>query len=88
MGRIVCDALNIYWLILVASVIASWFVLLSRTPPTGPVRTVIDGLRTVTEPVFRPVRSLLPPVRAGGMGIDLSPLIVFIVLGIILRAAC
>ena len=88
MGRIVCDAIAIYWWILIASILASWLVLLSRRPPSGPMRSALGGLNAITEPVFRPVRSLLPPVRAGGMGFDLSPIIVFIVLGIIRQAAC
>jgi YggT family protein len=37
----------------------------------------------ITEPVLRPVRRLLPPIRMGGMAMDLSPIIVFIVLGIL-----
>ena len=32
----------------------------------------------LTEPVLGPVRRLLPPVRAGGIGIDLSFIIVFL----------
>ena len=88
MGRILCDLITVYWWILIASILASWFVLFSRRPPIGPVRSALDGLNAITEPVFRPVRSMLPPVRAGGMGLDLSPIIVFIVLGIIRQAAC
>jgi YggT family protein len=85
---IICAGLTIYWFILLASVIASWFMMASRRPPIGPARTAIDALNAVTQPVFRPVRSLLPPIRAGGMGLDLSPLIVFIVLGIVRQALC
>jgi len=34
--------------------------------------------------VLGPIRALLPPVRIGGMGLDLSPMIVFIGLEILL----
>jgi YggT family protein len=37
----------------------------------------------VTEPVLRPIRRVLPPVRAGGMAIDLSILLVILVCEII-----
>ena len=40
-------------------------------------------LDAVTEPVLRPVRRILPPIRAGGMGIDLSIIIVILVAEII-----
>jgi YggT family protein len=39
----------------------------------------------VTEPVLRPVRKVVPPLRAGGAVIDLSPIIVWIVILIISR---
>ncbi|MGH9087652.1 MAG: YggT family protein [Acidimicrobiales bacterium] len=40
-------------------------------------------LDVVTEPVLRPIRRVLPPIRAGGMGIDLSIIIVVIVAQVI-----
>jgi YggT family protein len=40
----------------------------------------------ITEPVLAPIRNLLPPVRVGAMGLDLSPLIVFLVLEILMAA--
>ncbi len=78
---IVCWALTIYWLILLIQVLLSWaFVLGMRRPFTGPGRTVMDALDAVTEPVLRPLRALIPPVRAGGMGLDLSILVAFVIL--------
>jgi YggT family protein len=49
------------------------------------VRAVFRG---VTEPVLRPLRALLPPVRLGGMGLDLSPLVLLIALGILSAVIC
>jgi len=40
----------------------------------------------LTEPVLRPLQGLLPPVRMGPAAMDFSPIIVFIVLGILLNA--
>jgi YggT family protein len=34
--------------------------------------------------VLRPVRRLLPPVRVGGVGLDLSVMIVFLVILVVL----
>lgn len=80
--QIVCIVLSIYWLLLFARIILSWF----RPPMSGIGRTLWDLVHDVTEPVLRPVRGLLPPVRMGAMGLDLSPIIVFIALGVIQRA--
>jgi YggT family protein len=73
--------LVIYEIILFARVLTSWF----PRPISGVGRTVIDVLYALTEPVLRPLRGLLPAIRAGSMGFDLSPIILFIVLGILTR---
>ena len=44
---------------------------------------VLRVLSAVTEPVLRPLRRLLPPVRAGGASIDLSIMVVILVAQII-----
>jgi YggT family protein len=75
------DLLYVYELILLARVLSSWF----RMPLSGPGRTILSLLHTLTEPVLRPLRNFIPPIRAGGMGFDLSPIIVFIVLGILIN---
>ena len=38
----------------------------------------------LTEPVLGPLRRALPPVRLGGMGLDLSPMIVLLGIEIII----
>lgn len=81
---IICTLLTLFWLVLIVRVIASWIPI----PPSGPVRTVMSGVFAITEPVLRPVRGLLPPVRMGAMGFDLSPIIVFIVIGILQASIC
>ena len=44
---------------------------------------MVQLLDAVTEPVLRPVRRVLPPIGIGGMGIDLSIIIVVIVAQVI-----
>ena len=85
---IICIALTVYWWVLIAAILSTWIPMFTRRPPTGALRSVIDILHALTEPVFRPVRNLLPPLRMGGMGLDLSPIIVFIVLSILRGAVC
>ena len=53
--------LVVYWVILFIRIIASWF----PPPREGPLRTVMRGIYAVTDPVLRPLRSLVPPIRAG-----------------------
>jgi len=62
--------LNIYIWILIARAIISWV----SPDPSNPI---VRFLYRVTEPVLRPVRDLLP---LQGIGIDLSPMIVLLII--------
>jgi YggT family protein len=68
---IICLALQLYVYVLFARVIFSWFPI----SPGSAMQGISDVLRMLTEPVLGPLRRALPPVRMGGMGLDLSPLI-------------
>jgi YggT family protein len=84
---IICVLLNVLLLILIVQIIVSW-ILVAGWRPQGPLRQAVDLLDRFTRPIYRPVRGLLPPVRAGGVGIDFSPIIVFIVIGVLRAAVC
>jgi YggT family protein len=81
---IVCVLLTVYWFILIARILASWF----RPPMEGPMRTAWTLLYDLTDPVLRPLRNLIPPIRMGAMALDLSPIVVFVILGVLQRALC
>jgi len=67
--------LQVFQLILLARVLLSWFPNIDRSNPI--VRLIYD----ITEPVLRPIRDMLPPTA----GLDLSPLIVFLVITVVMR---
>ncbi len=68
-----------YVFVLIVRALLSWF----PARPGTALASVVRVLDTVTEPVLRPVRRVLPPVRAGGMGIDLSIMVVILVAQIV-----
>lgn len=70
---------QIYVIVLIARALLSWFPMHSGSPLLPLVR-VLDRL---TEPVLAPIRRILPPVRAGGMAIDLSIIIAIFAVEII-----
>ena len=72
--------LEFYLLALLAWIVLSW------VPPSGPgpLTTIRDLLQRLTEPVLTPIRRMMPTVRMGGMGLDLSPLIVLLVIQVLL----
>ncbi len=51
--------------------------LLSFIPTIDRRHPVVKLLRGITEPIYRPVRRLIPPVRLGDAALDLSPLIAY-----------
>jgi len=84
---ILCIVLTIYTIVLFIRVIVSWAMLFGFRPPySGPLRKAIDLLEDVTEPVLRPLRALIPPIRAGGVGLDLSIIIAFVILAVLRTA--
>ena len=68
----------IWWICLIfllslwARVILSYFSL----RPGGPAESVNRVANTITEPILRPVRRVLPTPRVGAGAIDLSPILV------------
>ena len=85
MGDLLCRLGQLYILAMIGRIILSWFPISAG----GLMASVFSFLYTVTEPVLGPVRRMLPPVGVGGMGLDLSPIIVLLVLQIlILPAVC
>lgn len=82
-----CLALTVYTFVLFVRVILSWAMLMGfRRPLPGPFRSLLELLDDVTEPVLRPLRRLIPPVRAGGIGLDLSVIVAFVILFVIRSA--
>ncbi len=80
MLSIIRALLELYLLILFARAILSWFPI----NPDGAMASVQRGLYAVTEPVLAPLRAVLPPMRMGGMGLDLSPMLVMLAIIVLL----
>ncbi|HEV8682824.1 MAG TPA: YggT family protein [Actinomycetota bacterium] len=82
--QIFCILLTIYWLVLFVRIIFSWF-----PPPTaGPGRAIFEVIYDLTEPILGLVRGLLPAIRMGAMGLDLSPIIVFVAIAVLQQTIC
>jgi len=75
--------LNVVWFIMIAHIIMSWlinFQVLNLRQPL--VAQIWYGLNNLLEPVYGRIRRFLPPTG----GLDLAPLVAFIVLIILQRA--
>ncbi|WP_255686962.1 YggT family protein [Pseudonocardia sp. TRM90224] len=75
-GALIGYVLTAFVLVMIARLVVDWVVALGKDPEwVGKVRQVTHSL---TEPVIAPVRRILPPVRAGGLAIDLAFTIVLL----------
>lgn len=79
---LICSLLSIYSLIIFGRLIMSWV----RIEPGTPVASIYSVLFNLTEPVLRPLRNAIPPVRLGMTALDLSPIIVFVGIRLICAA--
>jgi len=67
--------LDLYWWVVVIAVVVSWLIAFGVLNTYNHLaRSVIRALDALTEPVFRQIRRVIPPIG----GLDLSPLIVLI----------
>lgn len=71
--ELLATIIQLYTLVLLARILMSWIPNLDRYNP------IVQFLYQITEPVLEPARRLIPSI---GM-IDISPIVVFIVLGIL-----
>jgi YggT family protein len=72
---LVLTLIEIYTWVVIAAVVMSWLVAFGVINVYNPVaRSVVKFLDGVTDPVFRQVRKVIPPIG----GLDISPLIVLI----------
>jgi YggT family protein len=81
MLNLISYLLSVYLVILFGRIVLSWFPLAQD----GPMAAVARVFYALTEPVLAPIRSVIPPMQMGGMGLDLSPMIVFFAILIIQR---
>lgn len=49
-------------------------------PASGFVAALSGPVKAVADPILMPIRSVVPPLRLGGFGLDLSPIIAIIIL--------
>lgn len=81
---VLCYLLQVYWIVVIARIIMEW-IPVSYDHPLARLRAI---LRSLTEPILAPLRALIPPVRMGGMGLDLSPIVLLIVLSLLTGVVC
>ena len=66
--------------VIIAQVIISWLIVLNViNVHSAPMRSIVMAIDRITEPLYRPIRKILPDFG----GIDFSPLVILIIIGIL-----
>lgn len=74
-------ALQLYLLVLLARIVVDWVQVLARDyRPHGPMLVLFEVVYTLTDPPLRALRRVIPPLRIGGMALDMGMLVLFLVI--------
>lgn len=74
-GQLLIFLLDIYFWIIIISVVVSWLVAFEVINARNPqARNALRLLEKATEPVYRPLRKFIPSIG----GIDITPIVVII----------
>jgi len=72
--------LSVLWWIIIIQVVLSWLFAFNVLNTTSDgLRRFVEALDRVTEPLYRPIRKILPDFG----GIDFSPLILLLAIGVV-----
>ncbi len=80
LGGVVSALLSLAWGLLLARILFSWF---RPNPSAGILRTIVDAVYQLTDPVMDRVRGWFPFLVVGGL--DLSPIVLFLAVGFLDR---
>lgn len=71
--------ITVYTVLIVARIILSYF---TRIPYNRALSAVIGFVSDVTDPYLNLFRRFIPPIRAGAVSLDVSPIVALLVLQI------
>jgi len=74
---LVLTILDLYTWVIIIAVVASWLISFGVINIHNQfARSLVYALQALTEPVFRPIRRIIPPMG----GLDLSPLVLLLLI--------
>lgn len=87
-GFLIYYLLFFFWLLLAARIVVEMVRSFARQwRPAGPPAVALEVVFTVTDPPVRLLRRVIPVVRIGGVGLDLSIMVLVLVVFIAMNAA-
>ena len=85
LGSVLWFALLVFLLLLIFRLVMEYVFMLARSyRPTGVVAVALELCYTVTDPPLKALRRVIPPLRVGRVSIDLSFIVLFIAVQILM----
>ncbi len=79
-GSILELALWLFLATLFVRFIVDWVQVFARSwTPHGPLLVLLEAVYTVTDPPLRALRRVIPPLRLGGIALDLSFMVLMLI---------
>jgi len=87
-GSVIITVLWVFLVILIARFVIDLVQMLSRSwQPKGFVLLICEGIFTITDPPLNALRKVIPPLKMGGVALDLSFLVLVIGIQILIMLA-
>lgn len=82
---VILYVLYAFLLLLLARLVIDWVQVFARSwRPTGFMLVVAEAIYTVTDPPLKFLRRFIPPLRLGSVAIDLSFMVLFVLVWILI----
>lgn len=87
-AAVLATALTVFLVLLFLRLIFEYVFMLARGfKPTGLVAMLLELVFSLTDPPLKALRKVLPPLRVGGVSLDLAFLVLFILVSILRMVA-
>ena len=84
--EVIAVLLLVFWLLLLARLVFDLVQAFARDwRPRGPLLLLLEVIYTITDPPIRTVRRVVPPLRLGGIQLDLAFMIVLFVVWLLMN---
>ena len=82
-GQLLSLILSLYLFVLIGRLVFDWVQVFARDwRPKGPVLVLANGIYALTDPPLRALRRVIPPLRLGGVALDLGFLVLILAVSI------
>lgn len=83
-GSVLSMLLLAFLLLLIARLVMEYVFLFARSfRPSGFFAVVLEAVYSVTDPPLRALRRVIPPLRIGGIALDLSFIVLFLLVQVL-----